>query len=208
MVYPFGTEWEYPPPPRMVGTWTGYAVGGTPLFADTFSFTFISNLISITCTIFCGVPCLICFHIYRIFEHSSMRRMCTSNQVIMSLSKCLENSTVSTIPGWFLLFRYVIGNTHFYSARCIFNKVVTFYTHFCYFPTSRGAFAHFGKTPLHQKELESCNLHAQTTSQAAEMSTSIISILLHSFTELLWCWPVVSCINHSNQFGSAFTRIL
>ena len=42
------------------------------------------------------------------------------------------------------------GDTHFYSARCIFNKVVTFYTHLYYLSTLRGAFTHLGRTPLHQ----------------------------------------------------------
>ena len=44
----------------------------------------------------------------------------------------------------------VIGDTYFYSMRCIFNKVVTFYTHLYYLCTWPGTFAHPFRTPLHQ----------------------------------------------------------
>ena len=44
----------------------------------------------------------------------------------------------------------VIGDTYFYSTCCIFNKVITFYTHFYNLSTWRVTFAHLGRTPLHQ----------------------------------------------------------
>ena len=65
-----------------------------------------------------------------------------------------------------------IGDTHFYSARCSFHKVVNVCPHFYNLPTSRGAFAHLFRTPLCD-ELVSSKLHVQVTSRCSEMSASI-----------------------------------
>ena len=60
---------------------------------------------------------------------------------------------------------FVTGGTHFYSARCIFNKVVSACPHFYYLPTSRA--------PLCQTMSASSKLHAQTTSRCSEVSATI-----------------------------------
>ena len=70
----------------------------------------------------------------------------------------------------------VTGDTHFYSARCIFNKVVSDCPHFYYLPTSWAPFAHLGDAPLCQMMSASSKLHAQMTLRCPEMSAITVWI--------------------------------
>ena len=70
----------------------------------------------------------------------------------------------------------VTGGTHFYSARCIFKKVVSACPHFYYLPTSRAPFAHLGDAPLHQTMSASSNIHAQMMLRCPEMSATTIQV--------------------------------
>ena len=75
------------------------------------------------------------------------------------------------------------GDTHFCSAYCIFNKVVSACPHFYYLPTSWAPFVHLGDTPLRQTMSMSSKLHAQTTSRCPEMNATT---LLHNMY-VHWC---------------------